>query len=427
MTSDQFIHQKVLANGLNVLVHEMPWAQTVSIYIAVKAGPRYEQADAVGSAHYLEHILFDGSRQYPSKKEIHEAVERRGGYASAYTSKEYTCYYAKIIYQEAEFLFPYLRDLVLYPLMDEKDIQKEKGIISAERRMRRDQPSTHIWEMLDKFSWGSHPVARETLGSLASIKNMKKSDLQDYHKRFYHPGNCIVTIAGNIRANEAIQATETVFGGLDPSGQLPPKDNAPQFISNRLRVKIENRELENIQLLLGFSTKGRGNSHPDLRKLQLISSMINKELFYKLVDEMNVAYSAHNYLVRLLSDNAILAQSVIFDPSRLHEVVDVLVNTLKSLKFTPKMLEDAKITQKARVLLSLADSDELAEYILDQRLFEGEVKSPEQLMKEINSVTLSQTQELYSELLENKNVAMVLLGPIPEGSAEELNKKLNFS
>src|SRR3989344_2730723 len=188
----EFVHKEVLSNGLRVLVHEMPWAQSVSARFLVKAGPRYEGEVTTGSAHYLEHMFFEGSQKYPSRRELDRAVESRGGDHSAYTDKEYVMYQAKLPTESADFASEFVRELVFNPVMAEEAVEREKGVISAELRRSIDTPAQHRWNLLRQHVWSGHPLGHNTLGTFDSIERISRQDLLGYHTRFYRPNNAIL-------------------------------------------------------------------------------------------------------------------------------------------------------------------------------------------------------------------------------------------
>ncbi len=426
LTNIEFVHKETLPNGLRVFVHEMPWAQSVSVRLLISAGPRWEDDKTTGTAHYLEHMIFEGSQKYPSRRDLDRAIENLGGDQGAYTDKEYVMYQAKVPSEHAGFATEFVREFVFNPLMNEGAVIREKGIITSELKRSNDDPNDHRWQILREFVWMGHPLGHNTLGTFDSIKAITREDLIKYHRTFYHPDNTILVIAGNIGTTKAVDLAVKNFGDLDAHPELEFVVPTPQFISQKPRVFIENKKLEETHILLAFSTEGRGESSPELPELRVLSKIMRKTIFHKFVYDLGISYSAYSY-PWLVSDNGSLIVGAGVHPERTDEAVDVIVNEVNNLNITEESLREAKEALKGELTLNIADTDHYANLIGEQELYTGEIKSPAQIRQNIDRVTIEGVNNLKKAIVTNNTSALVLLGPINEDKCENLDAKLQFS
>ena len=421
-----FVYKEALPNGLRVLVHEMPWAQSVSARLLVSAGPRWEDDKTTGTAHYLEHMIFEGSQKYPSRRELDKAIENFGGDQNAYTQKEYVMYQAKVPSEHAGFATEFVREFVFNPLMSEEAVAREKGIITAELKRSNDDPNNHSWQLLREFVWRGHSLGHNTLGTFDSIQAITKEDLIKYHQKFYRPDNTILVIAGNIDGSKAIDLAMKDFGSLSAHPDLGFTVPTPQFVKQKQRVFIENKKLEETRILMAFSTEGRGENSPELPEIQVLSKIMRKTIFHKFVYDLGISYSAFCY-PWLVSDNGSLVVGAGVHPERTDEAIDVIVNEVNRLEITNESLKEAKEALKGELTLDIADTDDYAHFIGEQELYTGIIKSPEQVRLGIDRVTVDAVTKLKREIISDKTSALVLLGPIDESKSEDLNNKLLFS
>ena len=425
----EFVYKERLPNGLRVLVHEMPWAQSVSARLLIQAGPRYEEESGdkttIGCAHYLEHMFFEGSQNYPSRRDLDRAVEGRGGDHSAYTDKEYVMYQAKLPSEHADFATAFVRELAFNPLMLEEAVAREKGIITAELRRSIDNPSQQRWNLLREFVWKGHPLGHNTLGTFDSIQAINRDDLIAYHQRFYRPDNAILVIAGNTTRSQAVDMATRDFGDLRANPQLGVEVPPPIFTELAPRVFIENKDLKETHALLAFSTEGRGETHPQLPKVQVLARMLRNSIFHKFVYDLGISYSAGCW-PWLVSDNGSIVIAAGVAPERTEEAIEAMVSEVNSLKVTDESVGEAKEALKGELTLNLADTDDYAHFIGEQELYGGKVRSPEQVKARIDSVTPTEIDNLRKGLITNRTAALVLLGPVSTDKTEVFEEILQF-
>lgn len=418
----EFAHKEILPNGLRVLVHEMPWAQSVSARLLVKAGPRYEDEMTIGSAHYLEHMFFEGSQRYPTRRDLDRVVESRGGNHSAYTDKEYVMYQAKMPTDSSDFATEFVSELVFNPTMTEEAVEREKGIISAELRKSIDTPSQHKWHLLREHVWKGQSLGYNTLGTFASIESISRQDLIDYHQKFYTPNNSILIIAGNITIFKAIDAAYRDFGSRIASRNDAPYVPTPTQSIDK-QVLIEERDIKQAHLLLAFATDYFGEASPELPQIQVLSKLLAKDIFHKFVYDLGFSYSASCY-PWLVSDSGNIVITVEVAPEKTEEAVTKMVQEIKELNIDGASVQEAKAGIISDTLLNLADTDVYANFIGEQELYTGHVKTPEQVKMEIQNVSVEDVQRAKEMFLTRQNSAMVILGPVAQDNAEKIENML---
>ncbi len=417
----KFIYKEKLSNGLIVLIHEMPWAQSVTARLVVKAGPRYENKKNIGTAHYLEHMLLEGSSKYPTRKELDKAIEIQGGTHNAYTNKEYVMYQIKMPPESASLTLKFLYEIVFHPLISNEAVLREKGIISEELRMSLDNPNNHIWNLLLNFAWKNHPLGYNTLGTFDSIQALTKNDLMMYHQTFYVPNNAILIISGNIETRKALDMVMKEFNKLKKKGSFQSV-STPKLIVSMPRVHIEESDIKQSHILLSFSTQSYGKSSSLSLAIQLLSELNSKNIFYRLVYDLGLSYSAYCW-PWLFSDTGLIAIYAGTNSKHTEKVVETIVHEVNNLKINKKNVHEAKASLKKNLTLDLADSDDYAHFIGEQQLFKNNVYTPEEIKDKIDTVSIDTLIYLKNFILKKNNATMVVLGPVLK-KATLLEKKL---
>ncbi|HLD69919.1 MAG TPA: pitrilysin family protein, partial [Candidatus Omnitrophota bacterium] len=222
------MYQKtVLPNKLRIITHPMKERDSVSVGLLIGTGGRYENDQNKGAAHFLEHILFKGSKNYACE-EIKELIEGVGGSLNAFTSEESTCYFAKIPSKYLNRTFDILADIVFHPLINKKDVDKERTVILEEIKMYHDVPQYFVLELLDELMWPNHPLGKNLAGSFESVGGMTPVDLKQFHQHYYFPGNIVIGACGALEHKDFIHLAQKKLSGVNFSQEmnfLPAQDN----------------------------------------------------------------------------------------------------------------------------------------------------------------------------------------------------------
>ena len=200
-----------LKNGLRIVVEEMPYMKSVAIVFGVGIGSKYEDKKYQGISHFIEHMLFKGTKKRKDTLKISQVIEGIGGEINASTSKETTHLYAKIPKEQFKIAFDVLADIILNSLIREEDLHKEKSVIIEEIRKYQDMPEELVEILLDKVMWKEHPLGRSILGNEKSVTNLRREDLLRHINEFYRPNNLVISVAGNIKTEEVVLQTKKYF------------------------------------------------------------------------------------------------------------------------------------------------------------------------------------------------------------------------
>ena len=208
-----FYQKALLPNGLQVLMHQAVALNSVTIEVAIKAGPRYEDENNIGIAHFLEHMLFEGTKRFPTSKELALFLENKGGISGAWTNKESVIYYVKVPKWNLETAFDYLSEILFNSTLSSSDIEKEKKIVQGELSRRIDNTEVQIFDEWFEWVYGKEQtLGRSTIGNPETIQSVTRIKLQDYLRSFYQPENMVLGVAGNFNSNEVLKYCKHYLG-----------------------------------------------------------------------------------------------------------------------------------------------------------------------------------------------------------------------
>lgn len=417
-----------LPNGLNAIFQPMPSVESVTVCIAVGAGPRYETKETAGLAHFLEHMLFEGTKKLPTSKDVAEYIEKIGGKSNAFTDKEYVSYCAKIPKQHLDMAFNYLSDILFNSLLDEQAIEKEKGIVLEELSRAKDNPEVDIWDLWFEWIWGKEQsLGRSTLGNEITIQNITKNKLQDYLNKFYNPSNMAIAVAGNFSFREAEKYILQYFG--KSKTQKIPIFKKVNFQHKNIHTKIVKADMRQTKLILGFTTD-ISYHHKDRPTMRVIASIlsggVSSRLFHKLVYELGIAYSTWAQ-IWTFADVGLFYISGGFSPQNTEKAIKTIINELEKLKkekITEKELNEAKKKDKAGLYFSLETPDAIANFYSFQQITEKKVVGPEEISKKIDAVSVKDIQRVAKKYFITKNLCITIKGSLDENYSERIEKLL---
>lgn len=417
-----------LSNGLTVILYPMQDAHSVSFYVGVHAGARYETNEQAGLAHFLEHMLFEGTSKYKDSKELAEYLENIGGTSSAFTEKEYVTYNVKVLPKYFETGLKYLMDILFNSTLPAEAIEKEKGIVLEEINRKIDDPEIEIFEewLLLVFGKDSR-IGQSTLGTKSNIKDISKSELQDYLQRFYHPSNLAICVAGNFSEEQRdflLDELSTLkdFGiqnSFDLIADIPLKEH----------LHITRIQAQQVQYNFGFVTN-INYTHPDHYAFQLLGDILgggtSARIFHKLVYDLGIAYTSYTY-TWLFKDIGLLLSSGGLSEENIESAftnINLVLSDIKRQGINPLELERSKQRMKANLYFSLETSDNVAYRYLLQQITEGKTTSLSEMEANIDNVTPEQVQKIAQEQLTFNNLFVLLRGPLSEKKRNIFEKQL---
>jgi len=420
--------KKILPNGLTVITVPMPSFESATALVMVGAGSRYETKRNTGISHFLEHMAFKGTKSRPTFAEIAGVIDGIGGEFNAFTGKEYTGYYIKAAKNNIELCLNLLSDMTQNALLDENEIEKEKGVIIEEMNMYEDTPMRNIGDIYERLLYGDTPMGWDTVGKKKIIKSLMRKDFVDYRKSLYSPSNMIVTITGGVDVEHSEKLVSKYFADMKKFKTikpLPVKESQQKPL-----VKLKNKKTEQVQIALGVRTVAIGSS--DKYPLAVLSSVLGGGMSSRLFSEVREKRGLA-YYVRASSDEYTDVGSMVvsagIDPKRIDEAIGVILSELIDLrdgkkKITKEELVIAKEYMKGHLVLELEDSRSVAIYYATQEVLEKEIKNPDELLKKIDAVTEKDIMRVAKKYLKNDGLNLALIGNFNNGQRFEKLLKL---
>jgi predicted Zn-dependent peptidase len=416
----------ILKNGLRVITVPQKSSEAVTVLVLVGTGSKYETKDISGISHFLEHMYFKGTKKRPSSMAVSETLDKIGGIYNAFTSEEYTGYYAKVAYPYFETALDWVSDIFLNSSLPKKEVEKEKGVIVEEINMRYDHPMTYIQVLWSKLLYGDQPAGWDIAGTKESVRSITKQGLSSYMKSQYVASNTIVCVAGRIDSSAALLKVKRYFSKIKKSRcfkKLPvtEKQTEPNLL-------LQTRNTDQVHLYLGV--RGYNLFHPKMYVQELLAvilgGMMSSRLFIKVREKMGSAY----YIATSSSsdtDTGYLATRAGVDDKKVEKVISAILREYKevSQKRVPqKELKKAKDCIKGKTALLLESSDAKASFYANQELLEKRILTPEQIFKKIDRISADDILKVAKDIFTLSNLNLAMIGPFKD--KEKFQKLLNF-
>lgn len=417
--------QSKLNNGLRVITRTEKLRNSVAFGFWVGVGGRYEDDRVKGAAHFLEHIVFKGSKNYTCQK-IKEAVEGVGGTLNAFTSEEQTCYYAKVPAFHFESAFDALADMVFFPKIPEREVQKEKGVIVEEIKMYHDLPQYHVMELLDQLVWPDHPLGKSLAGTIDSVNGMSKADLKGFHKKNYSPNNVVVSACGKI---DHKRLTRLVTAKLNTVKSFNPADYI-RYEGEQVkpRTHFEARPIEQMHVALGMT--GFNENDPRRYVLALINIILggnmSSRLFVEVREKRGLAYSISS-ASRAKHDTGLFIIRAGVDSTKIVDAIDVVLKELDKIanKLVPEAeFKRAKDYLSGQLLLGLEDTMEHMLWMGESLVARNKVQTLDQVVKTIDSITREELKKIAKHVFKRNKYNIAVIGPLTPAHKKSIKQLL---
>ncbi|HEV2122375.1 MAG TPA: pitrilysin family protein [Chloroflexota bacterium] len=402
----------VLPNGLRVVSSTMPHTRSASVSIFVGAGSRYESDEIAGVSHFLEHMLFKGTRRRPTAREISEEIEGIGGVMNAGTDKELTVYWAKVGDHRFANTIDLLADSLRNSLLDPLELEKERAVILEELAMTEDSPGEIVSLLIDEVVWPNQPLGRDTGGSPDSVRAITRDDVIRYMEELYTPQNTVVAVAGNVSHQEVVDRAAEHLGDWEtrPHGRWYPAD----IPDDTPRVRLRTKKTEQAHICLGLP--GVSSAHPDRYALDVLNSVLGEgmssRLFLELREQRGLCYDVHSYVNHYLdTGSAVISASV--DPRNVAEALRSIVDEIEKMsdRIPEKELTKAKEFIKGRLQLRMEDTRAVASWLGGQELLRREILTVDDVLTIVDDVQLDELQRVAQYLLRPDQFRLALVGP----------------
>jgi predicted Zn-dependent peptidase len=400
-------------SGLTVATAEMPHRTSVSLGFWVGVGGRCEPAGLNGASHFIEHMLFKGTRKR-SAGEISRAVEGVGGYLNAFTGEETTCFYAKARQDRFEVLLDVLTDMVLNSTFAPRELDKERGVIKEEIAMYRDQPHQRVLELLNRTLWPNHPLGRPLTGSERTIDGMTRSDLVGFLRRNYVTGALVIAAAGNLSHRRVVEAVSRHTRRF-PQGPRPAFKPA-RGGGNEPRLGAIRKKAEQTHLALGLRTGSRHD--PRRYALRLLNTILGENmssrLFQAVREDRGLAYNIYSSL-SFFDDTGVLAVCAGLDTANVRKTLEVIgreIRRLNTVSVTGAELRRARDYVLGQLDLSLESTENQMMWLGEQLLNHGRVIPVAETRRRFRSVTAGQIRSVAGELFRPEKLNLALISPL---------------
>ena len=402
------IVKEVLENGLTLVTERMPHVRSVAIGVWLKRGSRHEAPEQTGISHFIEHMVFKGTKSRTAER-IAAEVDSIGGFMDAFTAKEYASFHLKVLDEHLPLAVDILGDVVLHPLFDPVEMAKEKKVIFEEINMVEDTPDDLVMELFTKAFWPDHPLGRPILGTKLSVRGFRRDDLASFFKRVYHPGNIVVAAAGHLEHPATAELVRRHFGALS-GGRTPGDGHAPR---PRARVVTRSKkELEQVHVCLG--TPAYPQAHEDRYGCYILNTVLggsmSSRLFQNIREKRGLVYSISSG-VTSYSDAGLLTVYAGTSLDSVDEVVGLTLEEFRRLRGDPLPAEElrrAKDHLKGSLMLSLENTGARMSHLARQELYFGRQIGLDELLDGIEKVSADDVQRIADDLLAGPIAASAL-------------------
>lgn len=403
-----------LPNGLRIVTSEEPHAKTVAVAIMVGVGSRYEDFKTDGGvAHFLEHLLFKGTTKRPSTQAIAAAVDAVGGYQNAYTDYDHTSYHIKLPARHLKLAFDIMADMVTDPLLDTAEIDRERGTIIEEIRMRRDDPSDYVNSLAPALLWPNSTLAHDLIGSEEVISSVSPETIRQFYKRWYVPNNLLVSVAGAVQ-HEDVVAQATQLLGKVPAAPLQPYPAvkpgiAPQRVNSIVQATNQTH--------LTVSARITGYSHQDHPALAVIATLLGRgmssRLFINVRERQAVAYDISAQLQNFADTGEFVIHAGV-NLDKTPAAITAIKHEIQQLLDVPisqEELEKAQEQVRGYLLMALEDNEAVAQRYGSHWLLYDRLKTPVEALKETDAVTVAEVQATAQRYLQAEDLRLGIIAP----------------
>lgn len=405
--------RKVLPNGLRVITIPMS-VESVTVLVMVGAGSRYETAKNNGISHFLEHMAFKGTKKRPTAQDIASEIDGVGGEFNAFTEREFTGYFIKAPVAHLNLCMDVLSDMLQNSKLEEKEIEKEKGVIIQELNLYEDTPSRNIYDVYPRLLYGDTPMGWDIGGQKEIIRQITREDFMNYLKSLYSAGNICLVVAGGVESKQIEALAVKYFGKMKSFDTLRYK----KLVENQVKpsLSIKQKETEQVHIAVGFRTVPL--EHPDRHALEVLSAILGGGMSSRLFTEVRERRGLA-YYVRTSSEHYQDAGSIYttagLDKNKVEEGIEVIMAEYAKFspgkaKLTKDEVEKAKEYLKGHLILGLEDSRAVAGYFAQAETLEKKIETPQELLAKLDKVSLADVEKVARKYFNEAGLNLAIIG-----------------
>lgn len=401
----------VMDNGITVVTEEIPFFNSASIGIWLNVGSINEDKVNNGISHFIEHMMFKGTNTR-SAKDIAEKMDGIGGYLNAFTEKEHTCYYARIMDKYVEFSMEVLSDMLLNSVFDKQEMLKEKGVVLDEIRLYEDAPDEMVFDLFTEHVLAGHPLGQSTLGKQEVVQSLNSKMIKDFISRFYIPENIVISAAGHIKHNEILEYIKKYFSKMDGTRK---RKKIPE-IKNSFGQIIQYKDCEQVYVCMGLP--GTSQRDPDRYKVTVLDSILggsmSSRLFQEIRETRGLVYSVCTFQ-NAYADSGLFGIFAGTSAKNVDEVISLVYEILSNIRktgITEEELVRSKEHIKGTIALAMESTTNRMIRLAKSEIFHGRLISHEEVIEKIDKVTIEDVYEMCQTLAQPDKYSVALLGPV---------------
>ena len=403
--------KSVLPNGMRILTERMPHVRSVAVGVWVETGSRHEVESRGGVSHLIEHLVFKGTATR-SAEAIARTMDSVGGQMDAFTTKENTCFYVQVLDEHLPLAVDLLTDILLHPLFDAEELEREKSVVLQEIRMVEDTPDDIIHDLFAAQIWGGHPLARPILGTRELVSGFHRDAIADYFGEEYVPPRIIIAVAGNVTHEQVVELFGKGFNGYT----RPARPRASEAVKLAPGINIVHKALEQVHLVMGFP--GLAHAAPERYAMFVLNDVIggsmSSRLFQEVRERQGLAYSVHSG-VQAFMDTGLMYVYAATDVENFSKVLKSILKELRDVKkhgVTEEELRRSKDHLKGSLMLSLESTSSRMNRLAKHELHLGSFLTIDEMLVSIDGVRHDEVQALVSQVIDEEQLALTTLGPL---------------
>jgi predicted Zn-dependent peptidase len=403
--------RSVLPNGIRLITERMPHVRSVAVGVWVETGSRHESESRGGMSHLIEHLVFKGTATR-SAEDIARTMDSVGGQMDAFTTKEHTCFYVQVLDEHLPLAVDLLTDILLHPLFNAEELEREKSVVLQEIKMVEDTPDDVIHDIFAEQVWAGHPLGRPILGTREAVAGFGRETIFSHFTEEYVPPRIIIAVAGNLTHDQVLDLFGRGFNGFT-RGAVEHRDTRPGLTPS---VNIVHKTLEQVHIVMGFP----GLSHAARERYALfllndiIGGSMSSRLFQEIRERQGLVYSIHSGAQAFL-DTGVLYLQAATEAGNFSKVLKSILKEIRELKktgITAEELKRAKDHLKGGLMLGLESTSSRMNRLAKQEMHLGSFLTMDAMLAAIDGVRHEEVQALVSELLDEEQLALTTLGPL---------------
>lgn len=414
-------------NGLRLITVPQKETKAVTVLVMTGTGSKYEDRKLSGISHFVEHMVFKGTKKRKGPMEVAGELDRIGGDMNAFTGEEYTGYYAKVDANDFDIAIDWISDIFINATIPELEVDKERGVILEEIKMFEDNPMRNIGDAWRKALYGDQPAGWFIGGTKDSVLNIKREDMLNYVRSQYNAKNTVICVVGNFKQKQAAGMVQKYFFKIPTSitkGKIPviEKQSEPN-------VYILNKTTKQTTMALGV--RGYDHLHPDRYVMDVIATLLGGTMSSRMFDEVREKLGAAYYVAtynETETDSGSLSTFAGIDSSKINKVIETILKEYKKLtavKVSAKELKNTKDHLRGKITLGIESSDAQASYYCTQELLKNKIVPIEDVIKKIEKVTSADIMRVAKDIFKEEKLNLAIIGPY-KGREEEFKKLLKF-